>query len=57
MFAGIQGLLAIVGGVGAGWLYDRSLVALVIVVAITQVVALALLIDTFRRSGRLRRAG
>ena len=40
VFAGIQGLLAIVGGVGAGWLYERSLVALVVVVALTQVVAL-----------------
>jgi MFS family permease len=62
VFAGIQGLLAIVGGVGAGWLYERSLVALVVVVALTQVVAFALLVDTFRngpvrRSGRLRRAG
>ena len=62
VFAGIQGLLAIVGGVGAGWLYERSLVALVVVVALTQVVALALLVDTFRngtvrRSARLRRAG
>ena len=62
VFAGIQGLLAIVGGVGAGWLYERSLLALVVVVALTQVVALALLVDTFRngtvrRSARLRRAG
>ncbi len=57
VFAGIQGLLAIVGGVGAGWLYERSLLALVVVVALTQVVALALLADTFRRSARLRRAG
>ncbi len=62
VFAGIQGLLAIVGGVGAGWLYERSLVALVVVVALTQVVALALLVDTFRngtvrRSARPRRAG
>ena len=57
LFAGIQGLLAIVGGVGAGWLYERSLVALVVVVALTQVVALALLVDTFTRSARLRRAG
>jgi hypothetical protein len=32
-------------------------VALVVVVTITQVVALALLVDTFRRSARLRRAG
>ena len=57
VFAGIQGLMAIVGGVTAGWLYDRSLVALVVVVALTQVVALALLVDTFRRSALRRRAG
>ena len=57
VFAGIQGLLAIIGGVGAGWLYETSLVALVVVVALTQVLALALLADTFRRSARLRRAG
>jgi MFS family permease len=57
VFAGIQGLLAIVGGVGAGWLYDRSLPALVAVVALTQVVALVLLARTFRRSGLPHRAG
>ena len=57
VFAGIQGLLAIVGGVGAGWLYERSLVALVSVVELTQEVALVLLVATFRRSARLRRAG
>lgn len=57
VFAGIQGLLAIVGGVGAGWLYERSLPALVAVVALTQVVALVLLVDTFRRSARRGRAG
>lgn len=57
VFAGIQGLLAIVGGVGAGWLYERSLVALVVVVALTQLVALGLLLDTFRRSARLHPAG
>ncbi|NYE37997.1 MFS family permease [Nocardioides cavernae] len=62
VFAGIQGLLAIVGGVTAGWLYERSLVALVVVVALTQAVALALLADTLgggtvRRSARRRRAG
>ncbi len=56
VFAGIQGMLAIVGGVGAGWLYERSLPALVVVVAITQVAALVLLVDTFRRSGLRRRA-
>ncbi|HSF37210.1 MAG TPA: MFS transporter [Nocardioides sp.] len=57
VFAGVQGLFAIVGGVTAGWLYDRSLPALVAVVALTQLVALVLLADTFRRSARLRRAG
>ena len=57
VFAGIQGLLAIIGGVTAGWLYERSLLALVVVVALTQVVALALLVDTFRRSALRHRAG
>jgi MFS family permease len=57
VFAGIQGLFAIVGGVTAGWLYERSLPALVAVVAVTQVVALVLLADTFRRSARRLRAG
>lgn len=57
VFAGIQGLLAIVGGVGAGWLYERSLPALVVVVAITQGVALVLLVNTFRRSALRHRAG
>ncbi len=57
VFAGIQGLLAIVGGAGAGWLYERSLPALVAVVGITQVVALLLLVDTFRRSALRLRAG
>jgi MFS family permease len=57
VFAGVQGLFAIVGGVTAGWLYERSLPALVVVVALTQLAALALLADTFRRSARLRRAG
>ncbi|WP_299928611.1 MFS transporter [uncultured Nocardioides sp.] len=50
VFAGIQGLFAIVGGVTAGWLYDCSLPALVAVVALTQLVALVLLAHTFRRS-------
>ncbi|MEW1952289.1 MFS transporter [Terrabacter sp. NPDC080008] len=46
VFAGVQGAFAIVGGVVAGWLYDRSLPALVVVVAVSQVVALALLVRT-----------
>ena len=57
VFAGIQGLLAIIGGVTAGWLYERSLPALVAVVAVTQVVALVMLTSTFRRSARRFRAG
>ncbi|WP_307807873.1 MFS transporter [Nocardioides xinjiangensis] len=57
VFAGVQGLLAVVGGVAAGWLYERSLLALVVVVALSQVVALGLLVDTFRRSAPRRRAG
>lgn len=57
VFAGVQGLLAVVGGVTAGWLYERSLVALVVVVALSQLVALALLADTLRRSAPRFRAG
>ncbi|MCW2832597.1 MAG: major facilitator superfamily 1 [Nocardioides sp.] len=48
VFAGIQGALAVVGGAGAGWLYDRSLPALVVAVAVSQVVALGLLVSTLR---------
>lgn len=57
VFAGVQGLFAIVGGITAGWLYERSLPLLVLVVALSQLAALALLADTFRQSARLRRAG
>lgn len=46
VFAGIQGALAIAGGAAAGWLYERSLPALVVAVAVTQVVALVLLVPT-----------
>ncbi len=49
VFAGIQGALAIGGGAGAGWLYDRSLPALVAAIAVSQVVALALLATTLRK--------
>ena len=48
VFAGVQGAFAIVGGLVAGWLYDRSLPALVVVVAVTQLVALVLLVRTVR---------
>ncbi|HET7398182.1 MAG TPA: MFS transporter [Intrasporangium sp.] len=49
VFAGIQGAMAIVGGAGAGWLYERSVAALVAVVAASQAVALVLLVRTLRR--------
>ena len=48
VFAGVQGAFAIVGGLVAGWLYDRSLTALVVVVATSQLVALVLLVRTVR---------
>lgn len=50
VFAGIQGGFAIAGGALAGWLYDRSLAALWIVVAATQLLALGLLARTFARA-------
>jgi MFS family permease len=52
VFAGIQGLLAIGGGAAAGWLYERSLTWLVVTVAISQAVALVLLVGTLRRVRR-----
>lgn len=48
VFAGCQGLLAIAGGAGAGWLYERSLTGLVVAVALSQLVALVLLAATLR---------
>ena len=57
---GAGGLEAVTGDLvdgGVGPSNDRSLPALVAVVAITQVVALVLLADTFRRSARRLRAG
>jgi MFS family permease len=48
VFAGVQGAFAIIGGLVAGWLYDRSLPALVGVVAVSQLVALVLLWRTVR---------
>lgn len=50
VFAGIQGGLAVVGGAAAGWLYEQSLTALVVAVAVSQVVALVLLVGTLRRA-------
>jgi hypothetical protein len=49
MFAAVQGGAALVGGVLAGGLYERSLPLLVGVVAGTQMVALALYVATLRR--------
>ena len=49
VFAGIQGILAVLGGLVVGWLYDVSLAALVSVVAASQAVALVLLWRTVRR--------
>ncbi len=48
VFAGVQGAFAVVGGLVSGWLYDRSLPWLVAVVAVSQLVALALLVRTVR---------
>jgi len=50
VFAGIQGALAVVGGGVVGWLYEVSLPALVVVVALSQAVALVLLVTTLRRA-------
>jgi MFS family permease len=52
VFAGIQGALAVVGGGVVGWLYEVSIPALVVVVALSQAVALALLVTTLRRPTR-----
>lgn len=49
VFAGIQGALAVVGGAVVGWLYDVSLPALVVMVALSQAAALVLLVSTLRR--------
>lgn len=54
VFAGIQGAFAIVGGLVSGWLYDRSLTALVVLVAVTQLTAFVLLA---RLSGASRSSG
>lgn len=50
VFAGIQGVFAIAGGALAGWLYDRSLPALWIVVGAAQLLALGLLARTLVRA-------
>ena len=52
VFAAVQGGAAVLGGVVAGSLYERSLPALVGVVAATELVALVLLIVTLRLTRR-----
>jgi MFS family permease len=52
VFAAVQGTAAIAGGVMAGALYQRSLPLLIVAVAITQLIALVLLIATLRRQRR-----
>lgn len=52
VFAGIQGALAVAGGAVIGWLYEVSLPALVVVVALSQALALVLLVTTLRRVER-----
>ncbi len=48
-FAAVQGGAAVLGGGGAGWLYQRSLPALVLWVAATQLLSLVLLLVSLRR--------
>lgn len=52
VFAAVQGGAAVTGGAVAGFLYERSVPALVITVAATQVIAFALLVVTLRRQRR-----
>lgn len=54
LFAAVQGGAAVLGGVLAGSLYERSVPALVVVVAATQLVALVLLVVTLRHVRRTR---
>ncbi len=55
LFAAVQGAAAVAGGAMAGALYDRSVPALVGAVGATQLMALALLIATFRHGARRQR--
>jgi MFS family permease len=50
VFAAVQGVGALVGGIGAGALYDHSLTALVAVIAAFQVAALVILLPVVRRA-------
>ena len=57
VFAAIQGAAAVAGGAVAGALYERSLTALVVVVATTQVAALVLLLVSLAEARRPRPIG
>ena len=48
VFAAVQGAFAVVGGVTAGWLLDRSVPALAALVGVTQLASLILLVATLR---------
>jgi MFS family permease len=52
VFAAVQGTAAMAGGAVAGALYQQSLPALVAIVALSQVIALVLLMATLHRQGR-----
>lgn len=52
VFAGIQGVAAILGGVTAGWLYARSVPALTLGVGLVQAAALTLMVLAVRRARR-----
>lgn len=50
--AAVQGVAAIIGGAAAGYLYPRSLPALVAVVAVLQLISLGLLLSVRRTAAR-----
>ena len=50
VFAAVQGAGALIGGIGAGFLYDQSLTALVAVIAAVQVAAFGVLVPVVRRA-------
>jgi len=54
VFAAVQGVAAVAGGVMAGALYERSLPILIAAVVATQIIALILLITTLRRRQKIR---
>ncbi len=54
VFAAVQGAFAVVGGTVAGWLLDRSVPTLIVLVAITQLVAFGLFAATLRSVRRQR---